>query len=49
MTTKHTRPMTDEEKQKTPMPGEVSPEEAKAKAREFAMREKAKMLANKKK
>ena len=43
MTAKHTRPMMDEKKQKTPLPGEVSPEEAKAKAREFAMREKAKI------
>ena len=41
------RPLTEEEKQTKPMPGEVSPENAAAKAREFAVQEKAK-LRNKK-
>lgn len=37
------RPLTDEEKQKNPLPGEVSPKDAVVKAREFAAQEKAKL------
>jgi hypothetical protein len=40
------RPLTEDEKQKKPMPGEVSPKDAAAKAREFAAREKAKLRKN---
>jgi len=36
-------PLTDEEKQTKPMPDEVSPEEAFAKARAFATQEKSKL------
>ena len=41
--TKPNRPLTDEEKQKTPLPGEISPKDAVVKAREFAAQEKAKL------
>jgi len=41
--TKPDRPLTEEEKQKKPMPGEVSPKDAAVKAREFAAQEKAKL------
>jgi len=41
--TNSNRPLTEEEKQKTPMPGEVSPKDAAAKAREYAAQEKAKL------
>jgi hypothetical protein len=44
---KNNRPLTEEEKQKIPMPGEVSPKDAAQKAREYATQEKAK-LRNKK-
>tara|TARA_B110000211_G_scaffold233531_1_gene300033 strand:- start:606 stop:746 length:141 start_codon:yes stop_codon:yes gene_type:complete len=33
--------LTDQQKQKQPLPGEISPKEAFAKAREFAVKEKA--------
>jgi len=41
------RPLTEEEKQIKPMPGEVSPKDAATKAREFAVKEKEN-LRNKK-
>lgn len=41
--TKSNRPLTEEEKQRKPMPGETSPEDAATKAREFAAQEKAKL------
>lgn len=41
--TKSNRPLTHEEKQKTPLPGEVSPKDAIVKARQFAAQEKAKL------
>jgi hypothetical protein len=44
---KNNRPLTEEEKQTKPLPGEVSPQDATAKAREFAVQERAK-LRNKK-
>ena len=39
---KPTRPITEEEKQKRPMPGEVAPKDAALKARQFAALERAK-------
>ena len=45
--TKHNRPLTEDEKQKKPMPGEASPKDAAVKAREYAAQEKAR-LRNKK-
>lgn len=42
MATESNRPLTDEEKRK-PLPGETSPENAAAKAREFSAREKGKL------
>jgi hypothetical protein len=41
--TKPNQPLTEEEKQNKPMPGEVSPKEAAVKARQFAAQEKAKL------
>lgn len=41
--TKPNQPLTEEEKQTQPMPGEVSPEDAAKKAREFAVRELARL------
>jgi len=41
--TKSKRPLTEGEKQKVPLPGEVSPKDAIVKAREFAAQEKAKL------
>lgn len=42
-TTKNSRPLTEEEKQKQPLPGETSPKDAFMKARQFAAQEKAKL------
>ena len=42
-TIKPNQPLTEEEKQNKPMPGEVSPKDAAVKAREFAAQEKAKL------
>lgn len=41
--TKQNIPLTENEKQKKPMPGEVEPNRAALKAREFAAREKARL------
>jgi hypothetical protein len=41
--TEPNRPLTEEEKQRKPMPGETSPEDAATKAREFAAQEKARL------
>lgn len=41
--TRPRRPLTEEEKQKRPMPGETSPKDAAVKARHFAAQEKAKL------
>ena len=41
--TESNRPLTEEKKQRKPMPGEISPEDAAAKAREFAAQEKARL------
>ena len=41
--TKSNVPLTENEKQKMPMPGEVSPKDAAVKAREFAAQEKSKL------
>ena len=40
-------PLADEEKQTKPMPGEVAPKEAFAKARAFAVQEKSKLKKKK--
>lgn len=39
-TTENSRPLTEEDKQKQPMPGETSPKDAFMKARQFATQEK---------
>lgn len=41
-------PLSDHEKQKVPLKGEVSPEEAATKAMAFAAQAKARMASNKK-
>jgi hypothetical protein len=43
MMTKSNIPLTENEKQNKPMPGEVEPNKAAVKAREFAAREKARL------
>ena len=40
---KPNQPLTEADMQRTPMPGEVSPEDAATKAREYAIREMAKL------
>jgi hypothetical protein len=40
---KRNQPLTEEEKQNKPMPGEVAPNDAARKARAFAIQEKAKL------
>jgi len=40
-------PLTEQEKQTKPMPGETSPEDALARARAFAVQEKAKLKSRK--
>lgn len=40
-TTKNSERLTEQEKQKQPLPGETSPKEAFVKARQFAAQEKA--------
>jgi hypothetical protein len=42
-TVKNSRPLTEAEKQKQPLPGETSPKDAFIKARQFAAQEKAKL------
>jgi len=46
-TTEPERPLTDDEKQRMPLPGEMSPEEAKVKARQIAMQISARMQSKK--
>lgn len=46
-TTRNSRPLTEEEKQKQPLPGEISPKDAFIKARQFAAQEKAKLKLSK--
>jgi len=41
--TNKSRPISEQEKQTKPLPGEISPEEAIAKAQVFASQEKVKM------
>lgn len=45
--TKNVRPLTEDEKQKQPMPGETSPKEAFIKARQFAVQEKSRLTKSK--
>lgn len=45
--TKNSRLITENEKQKQPMPGEVSPKEAFIKARQFAAQERLRLKRNK--
>jgi len=47
--TKSSRTLTEDEKQTQPLPGEVAPEDAARKAREFAVRELARLQQNKNK
>lgn len=46
-TTKNSRPLTEDEKQKQPLLGEISPKDAFIKARQFAAQEKAKLKKSK--
>jgi hypothetical protein len=47
MKKKNNVPMLEEEKQTTPMPGEIDPKDAYIKAREFASKEKASLKRKK--
>ena len=46
-TIKNSKPLTEDEKQKQPMPGEISPKETFIKARQFAAQEKSRLKNNK--
>lgn len=43
----NSKPLNEQEKQRQPLPGETSPEEAFRKARQFAAQEKAKLKSSK--